>query len=270
MLGARLGDARMIWLWIAVGVAALYYLGKAGLYVYAVNVALHNASTIRNITNTGDASQIKELDHEELRARTEELESLGFVVLGDLISKNEPDPNLPQKGWVIARTQGVGRVFGHPVHGCYANLTSAVTVTTEAECSGAEADPTTEIAPFQVAIISLSGSEPDSWTYGTYNRPVQPLNVLMRHPRGLSHCLAGASPERLLAAHLAEREPIAKRAGITWDREPTFAKYLEYEERVLPHLRNVYRRAKASHLIWLMFSFRFKKYDRWMGELGRA
>lgn len=263
--------------------AAVWILGRGAIWLYSLNATIKNQRYMRIEMRVGDASQMTQLDGSELETLTRELQGLGFVHLGDIISKMDTradapsevpaapiaDPN-PQgtKPKMIAETttNGVGRIFAHPNHGCYAHLVSVVAVSRfPPEMKRADM---VNVAPFRTLMLTLSGNNDDSWGYSTHNREVQPFSLLLRHPRQLSRRMVGASAAQLLETHLAERDEIASKGDFKWDKAPTMEKYQQYEARGVRHIRAVYQRATTLGVAWQLFTFRFSKHEKWRGELA--
>lgn len=249
--------------------------------LFSLHAVIKNQRRMRVEMYMGDASQMQGLSGGELETLTGELQTFGFSHLGDLIFKMDykADEELPKppiadpcaaqdnepKMVAETTTDGVGRIFAHPTHGCYATLVSVVAVSRfPPEMNRADS---VNVAPFRTAILTISGNNEDSWGYATHNREVMPFSLLHRHPRQLSHRLIGASAAQLLETHLIERETVASRGGFQWDKVPTLEKNLEYESRGLRHIRSVYERATTLGTAWKIFTFRFGKHETWMGEL---
>lgn len=273
----------MVWFFSLFG---LWLVGKRAMWLGALDATLKNQRRMRIEMHVGDASQMPQLSGGELEILTRELETLGFVLLGDIISSMDyqgdwpdapalpapiadplsaPTPNAPR---MVAQTQtdGVGRIFAHPGHGCYASLISVVSVNRFPPAMK-RAD-TVNVAPFRTVILSLSGVEENSWTFSTHNRELQPFSLITRHPRKLSHRMVGARAAALLDSHLGERQSIATRAGCRWDTAPTLEKYQEFEARGIGFIRGVYERVTTPRVAWILLTAGLSRHERWMGELG--
>jgi hypothetical protein len=269
----------MIWL---LSIPVVRFLGKKVFWLYALNATLKNQRRARIHSSPDDVSQFSGFDHSGLHSLTHQLQELGFVGLGDLLSYTDFEPHMPAsaaltpdpqqapssppKMLVETETHGVARVFAHPKHGCYAVLVSVIAVSRfPPEMKRADM---VNVAPFRTLIMTLEGNREDSWSFSTHNREVDAFSLLHRHPRQLSHRLVGAPAQQLLESHLAERDDIAARAGFRWDKEPILDKYQEYEARGIRHIRSVYERATTTGVAWHLMTYRLQKHERWMGELA--
>jgi hypothetical protein len=259
---------------------AFYFVFKKGFWLYALHVTLKQQRRMRIEIVPGDASQLPEIDSSDLQPLTAELQALGFVVLGDLLSKMDYAPETPLdpapiphpqpapsgKSMAESETRGIARILAHPEYGCYASLISVMSVSRfSPEMKRADM---VNVAPFRTVIASAAGYEDDAWSYVTHNREVDPFSLLNHHPRWLSHRLVGASARQLLESHLAERAELANRVGVTWDQSPSLEKYLIVEDRAIRHIRKVYQRLHTPGVAWHLQTYRLKKHERWMGELA--
>lgn len=256
----------MIWL---LSIPALWYVGRKALWLYALDTTIKQQRQARIHLYPGDIAefdQMDQIDRRKLEDLTHELNELGFLTLGDLLFEMESRPTQPSPAGVETTTKGVGRIFANPEKGCYASLTSVVSVNRfSPELNKAS---TAHVAPFRTGIVSLSGNDDDSWGFATHNRELQPVSLLHRHPRQLSHRIVEADAAALLKSHLAERDEIAARGGFRWERFTSLAEYLKYEERGLCHIRRVYENASTPAVAWKLMTVRLQNNDRWMGELG--
>lgn len=268
----------MIWL---LSIPVVWFLGKKALWLYSLDASIKNQRRARIDLFPGDVSQFSGFDTAELQSLTRDLRELGFNVLGDLLSKihyephnpaaaapipdPQPAPSATPKLLVETETHGVARVFAHPSHGCYAVLVSVIAVSRfPADMKRADL---VNVAPFRTLIMTLEGNREDSWSFSTHNREVDAFSLLHRHPRQLGHRLVGAPAQHLLKVHLAERDDIATRAGFRWDKEPSLAKYQEYEVRGIRYIRSVYEHATTPGVAWHLMTYRLQTHERWMGEL---
>lgn len=240
----------------------------AAFMLHTISTVLFNARHAQNILRRGLPSEVPEVDHSQLEALTRQLQDLGFVFLGDVVSVQQPDPNGPYRGSLETRSKGLGRVMAHPIYGCYATLISAYSRT--ASTKGSMTPPQTRIAPFRTAIVSLSREGEEAWAYGTHNREVDPFALLIRNPRGPGHRMLGASVDQLFESHLSERDSIERKAGVTWDPIPAMEKWEAYEARTARHIKSVHERASTLRVAWLLISYKFTKHERWMGELAES
>jgi hypothetical protein len=260
--------------WI-LAIPALWFLGTKAIWLYALDATIKQQRHIRILIYPGDVRQFEGMDHHKLDNLTYELQELGFVVLGDLLSEmgQEPDPTSegapaapPPSSRVNTETRGIARILINREKGCYATLVSVIAVAHfPASLNRA---PTVKVAPFRTAILSLSGNDEDSWGFGTTNRAAEPFSLLHRHPRQLSHRLVGADARALLQSHLTEREEIAKRGDFRWNTPTTLDEYRVYEERGIRFIRSIYENATALGIAWKLQILRLQNHERWMGELG--
>ena len=252
-------------IWETIGLVVVLWIFFFGKEV--IGTVLYNARHSVWTLERGDAAQFPELDQERLKSITVDLQQLGFQLLGDLCTTHGPDPRWPAKGPVETRTSGLGRIMAHPDHGCYATLISGRAVTTSKKKSTLPAE-TVRSFPFRVAIVTFSGRDETFWSYSTHNRELDPFMLMMRQQRTLSRRLLGASPARLVEAHLQDRCRIADGAQISWDLSPTLEKWERFEDRSLWHMQEVYERASALKVAWMMVTYRFGKHDLWLGALS--
>ena len=271
----------MLWF---LSIPILWFVGKRARWLHSLDAVLKNQRRMRVEMRLGDASHMSAFDGGELEALTHELQSLGFVHLGDLLSRMDtvpdtpadlpfapiadPRPPQPEAPKLIAETttDGMGRVFAHPAHGCYAILISAVAVSRFPP--EMKRDDIVNVAPFQTVILTVSGTEEEAWSFSTHNLKVDPFGLLLRHPRRVGYRLLGAKAAQLLEQHLAQRDDIAARANCLWDKAPSLKKYQEIEARNLRHIRGVYERATTLGVAWHLLTFRLSKHEKWMGELA--
>lgn len=268
----------MIWL---LSIPILVFVGWKMIWLSTLDGVIKKHRRMRMEISPGDISQFGPFDDRELQRLTRELHDLGFVTLGDLLSRMDfdpvtplapapiPDPDTPRattESLVETQTEGVGRIFAHPEHGCYASLISVVSVSRFAAQLNRE--DMVNLAPFRTVILSMGENPEEKWSFATHNREVDPFSLLQRHPRALTRRMVEADAQQLFQSHLTEREEIAKSGGFRWEKSPSLAKYRAFEARVVPHIRDVYRRANTLGVAWHLMTYRFKKHDSWRGELA--
>ncbi len=255
----------MIWL---LSIPALWFLGKKALWLWALDSTIKLQRRARIHIYPGDLSQFDQMDHRKLENLTHELKELGFVVVGELLSEVELGTNEPLPKGVSTTSKGIARVFANTDLGCYATLVSAVAVTQLPP--EMNRPPLLEASPFRTVILSISGSDADSWSFAVHNREVQPFSLLQRHPRQLGHRVVGAEARELLNVHLAERDDIAARGNFRWQRETSLESYLQCEERGIQHIRTVYENAGTLSTAWKLMTLPLQNQDWWLGELDEG
>jgi hypothetical protein len=216
------------------------------------------------------------IDVNELERLTAQLKQLGFVVMGDLVSETimksssilNPPPSLnpvkskPHHKFVLT---GFGRIFKHPLHGCYVSLLSLVAIS--------HFDPRmkladrVEVLPFRLEIISMSQSGGNRWSFATRNSKADPLLQLVCGPYRLSHWV-NVPVERLLQSHLTEREDIARRGKFQWDEELSLEKFIRFESESVDYARSFFERTNAFSVALFFFAYRFRNHE-WWGKLPR-
>jgi hypothetical protein len=225
------------------------------------------------------------LDEAKLDSVTQEFESLGFVRLGDYLSRNyfsegksgqavalsgqgppiaDPaaEPTLPPDRFP---PQGFARVMLHPEHSCLGKIIFVSVVDAQGKV------PTT--STMMATIVSLDAGD-GGWTYTTSNRQstvtVNALMKMMRHPRWLSTRMPDSSPQELLKVHIARRIDIAQAAGITWKPNLTLADDLDYEQRSVENIRTLYNGLTPLKMAWRLHRLKREKESlEWLGELAR-
>ncbi len=274
----------MLWIF---SFLAFWLVGSRAIWLHSLGVVLKNQRRMRCEMHVGNASQVPQLSGGELAPLTLELENLGFVQLGDIISRMDysdkaPDAApkapiadpfassssrpLPPPLAAETVTDGIGRILAHPGHGCYASLISVISVS-RFPAAMQRAD-LVNVAPFRTVIISVSTSDEEGWSFANHNRELQVFSLLIRHGRGLSHRQLGAGAAQLLQSHLDERGEIAARGGFEWDTAPSMEKYQAFEARGLRRIRAIYERTTILGAAWLFLTYRFSRHERWMGELS--
>jgi len=252
----------------------------------AVDVIINKLRKSRHHLRLGDMAELDARTNGRIKLTnlenlTAQLKQLGFCFLGDIFDdvtydqipfrKNLPivDPHqeLEPPSTKVTQTTGISRVFGHPVHGCYALLASAVTITHSDSASGLQEN--IAISPFRVSIQSKTKSADAPWFFINDTRDDSPLLSLFRHPRRLGHRMSAATPEQLLQTHLVERDDIAKRGNFEWEMEPSIEKHRTHEAETLRHLYEVNRKISTLRFTLYLFTYKFKNHDWWLGDLEK-
>jgi len=151
---------------------------------------------------------------EQLRALTASLEALGFVRQRDY-GLAGPLGTTPVRGFA--------RLLFHPGHQCFAEINAAAGLVVSVELG--------------VSLLTILN---DGWSiaaWGRFNPSTAGLHYVRRLPRKLWKIFPGAAPDRLLAEHLAMRDPIIADLGLAIVSSPLPDVYFDEIQRATA-LRN--------------------------------
>lgn len=231
---------------------------------------------------TVDAERVPKLDRAALQHLTQEFEALGFVRLGDITNTagiaafndpasegaeggqnamNTPRPPLPsptapppvnsnavKSNYEIV--PGFCRVFGHPQHGCLAEVNQHYP-------AGGTA------TPFSCAVLSQLDQ---GWDLTTSSRRAEAIFYLLRRPHGARFTHQGARPAALLQAHLEERRRLQSELGLGVAPLCTLEDYVTAERKGMAESREVLVRKNPLSALWEVLRFMIAPKREWPGE----
>lgn len=185
------------------------------------------------------------LDTQAFNGYTHALEDLGFRHAFDYRLRNE----LADSG------TGFARLFLHPEHGCYAEINQAFGtggVTTKMGCT----------------LLSVLD---DGWSLSSTDRDPAAFAVawLWREPRVLWTAHPGAAPEKLLKAHLARRDRLARTLGLEIASDLSADAYFARESDVSASRRRALQRKSAVVGLFEYWQWRRNPRHEWLGEYRR-
>jgi hypothetical protein len=224
----------------------LVVIAAAGLAAFALKyyntrrVLLRQMSQRVEIVATSP-DQFPGLDIEAFAQYTSELEALGFVMCMDYTSKTD-----------ISRSDlsAMGRLFAHPGHKCFADVSQAMAGSIPKTAVGYE---------FMTALdegwsLSSSSSEPTSTTYAH------------RSPRSLWVAKPGATCGELLKNHLEWRSQIARDLGLAISPELSEQHYFSGIERMILENRKAFKRKNVLRFLMDIDRFNRKPSVEWLGD----
>jgi hypothetical protein len=175
---------------------------------------------------TVDVERVPKLDRASLHQLTQEFQAAGFVHLADITNTAGIDAFNESASPAAGGAQGVAnppaagspsplpppkvnpdqyqsvpgfcRVFGHPQHGCLADLNQHYP-------AGGESTPFS---------WSIQSEMEQGWDLTTSSRRPEAIFYLLRRPRGARFTHSGARPGELLQAHLQERHKLQSDLGV--------------------------------------------------------
>ena len=264
---------------IAAVLVILVVLVVVSTWFSTLSSAFKDASTADYILRPTSPEYFAWLRRDELDAQTRDLQSAGFVSVGDFTTEKtfvgaegamqhsapiaSPKGNSAPKA---APVQGFVRVFVHPQHGCTANILTAYQ----------EQPHTAPIhKPCRIAVISEFGTgDEQTVVYATVNHSPDVFADLHRSGRSLWTRKIGANAAELLEIHLQRREELAPRFGLPLLRFRDADDYKAYEARSAARLRSIYARKNLFGATAQLALFKTtplaKNEAEWLGDFQMA
>jgi heat shock protein HtpX len=175
---------------------------------------------------------------DELLTYTGELETLGFVFLGDYTVDSDGEILKPETFHV--------RLFAHPERHCYAEITRLIN---------------RQLGPRPLVCAILSEST-DGWTLTTSNREPDGADWICRLPQSLWTKHPGWRADALLAEHLCQRQQTGWRISESLSAE----NYCATSLRILRELRSVLERTNAVRLLIETDQAKKNLKSAWLGD----
>jgi hypothetical protein len=205
-----------------------------------------------------------QFDRAQMEEKTRELEALGFSQLGDFSLQGKSVKNVSIFARLLVNADG--DCFAEVHQQAVAKL---LPVTVTLFSFFGEGPPVGAVAPHPIGAPLPSPSSDESppvegWSYATINVKSSVILRMLRHPRGLSRRMLGATPEQLLRQHLADREKIAARLQLPITQGLNFQRYFNWS--VL--LRRLYRyQLRRMNSYVAFFRALFANRNEWWGAL---
>jgi hypothetical protein len=275
----RLGAWVMIWLCVPLVLAGL--LAANEIWVIRTRIA---AMSKMYETVPLNADSISHPNLVQLQTITEEWIQLGCVHLGDVASMVGEVESLSSNPQVdTSKTWGsmpgipkqrnqytiISRVLAHPESGCYGCLLTNIVA--RAYSSDLSFEDIVKVGGIVFAVVSVGNLDDERISFVTTTLPIDDLVWLTRHSRALGHSTPGASLQQVWRAHLADRDSLAARVGIAWDREPSLEKYFDADTFRRRQRADYFRATSFPNVIKQLLSLRIARVlgkpapRRWMG-----
>lgn len=188
-----------------------------------------------------DPAQYPWHDAQTLDLWTKELEQCGFVKLQDYWPHSPVTANM---------LSGFGRIFAHPMHNCFAELSQV------RQGNG---------KPSLLRCMIASSMEQD-WSLSTTNRIPLAITWLFRRPKALWASYPHMSPAQLLHAHLDARQHITNDLNLSVTPDVSLEKYFAEETKSTTERKQAVRRKPVfAFLADLLLSSISTKYE-WKGQ----